>query len=203
MSVAILKCPKCRTPLPEAFFNAGRFAPCPSCRRAVQCETFPALHAGPRLGRPGDPLVDASEASCFFHAEKRAAVACDSCGRLICSLCDLDMGGRHICPQCFSSGRKKGALRDLDHYRTSWASIALLIAVLPLLVFSFVVPFTAVAALVVAFIGLRKPGSITGQRRILTFVLAIGLAVAELGGSIFFGKKLFDDLTTHATGADE
>jgi len=186
--------------LPEAFFNASVFAPCPHCRSAVQCEVFPALYAGPRIGRPGDPLVDAAEASCFFHAEKRAAVACDSCGRFLCSLCDLDMGGRHICPQCFTAGRKKGALRDLDHYRVSWAGIALLVAVLPALAFSFVMPFTAVAALALAAIGLRKPGSITGRRRIVTYVLAIGIALAELGGSVFIGKKLIEDLTTHVRG---
>ena len=30
------------------------------------------------------------EASCYFHAHKRAAVPCDGCGRFLCSLCDLN-----------------------------------------------------------------------------------------------------------------
>ena len=162
------------------------------------CATFPALFTGPRVGRAGDPLVDAEEASCFFHTEKLAAVACDSCGRFLCALCDLEMSGRHICPQCFSAGRKKGSLRDLDHYRTSWAGIALLLAVVPLAFFSFVLPFTAVAALVVVFIGIRKPGSITGQRRIASFILAILIALAELGGSFMFAKRAFEEFTGHA-----
>ena len=110
MAAQDLSCPKCHGVIP-APSSAGRgMAVCPRCRAGVEFEVFPALFAGPRLGRAGEALVDASEASCFFHAEKRAAVACESCGRFLCALCDLEMEGRHICPTCLAAGRKKGTL---------------------------------------------------------------------------------------------
>ena len=108
MNAQAVSCPKCRLPLPEGMFNTGVPTPCPNCRSELLCEVFPALSAGPRIGRPGDPLVDASEASCFFHPEKRAAIACESCGRFLCALCDLEVESSHICPSCLSAGRKKG-----------------------------------------------------------------------------------------------
>jgi len=67
----VVLCPKCRRALPDALFNRGGFAPCPNCGCEVRCEVFPALFAGPRIGRPGELLVDASHAGCFFHPEKR------------------------------------------------------------------------------------------------------------------------------------
>lgn len=156
---------------------------------------FPAFHAGPRIGRPGEPLVDASEASCFFHAGKRAAIACESCGRFLCALCDLDVGGRHICPACLSAGRKKGSLRNYDQFRLSWPGIALLMAIVLPLGFYPLTPVFAVGALAAAAIGLRQPGSITGQRKIPLYVLVVVLAVAEIVGSVYAGRALIHEFT--------
>jgi len=185
----VLLCPKCRVALPDALYNQGAFAPCPNCGSAVRCEVFPALYAGPRLGRPGELLVDASEASCFFHPEKKAAVACDSCGRFLCALCDLDFSDRHICPSCLAAGRKKGALGNLDHFRLSWSGMALLLSTVPLLAYP-ISCVTAPAAIVVALIGLRKPPSLTGRRRVVTMVLALTFALAEIGAWIWFGRSI-------------
>jgi hypothetical protein len=184
-----LLCPKCRVALPDALFNRGAFAPCPNCGTAVRCEVFPALYAGPRIGRPGELLVDASEASCFFHPEKKAAVACDSCGRFLCALCDLDFAGRHICPSCLAAGRKKGALGNLDHFRFSWTGLALLLSVVPLIVYP-ITCITAPIAIVVALIGLRKPPSLTGRRRVLTLIVALTFSLGEVGAWIWFGRTI-------------
>lgn len=190
-----LACPKCRAPLPEALHNLGHLAPCPACRTAVQCAVFPALHAAPRIGRPGEPLVEASEASCFFHPEKRAAVACEGCGRFLCALCELDLDGRHICPSCLTAGRKKGALGNLDRFRVSYGGIALLVAVLPAIGAWPLTPITAPIALVVACIGLRKPRSLTGRRRVLTYALAFLIAGGEIVAWCVWGGKLWRSLT--------
>lgn len=168
---------------------------CPRCRTHAEFEAFPALFAGLRIGRPGDALVDASEASCFFHAEKRASVACESCGRFLCALCDLEMDGRHICPTCLAAGRKKGALKNLDQFRVMWPGVALLMTVvLPLAFYPFT-PLFAIGALIVLAVGMRHPGSITGRRKILLYVLAIVFAVAELAGSVYLGKTLITSFT--------
>ena len=186
-------CPKCRVALPDALFNRSEFAPCPNCGVAVRCEVFPALYAGPRIGRPGELLVDASEASCFFHPEKKAAVACESCGRFLCALCDLDFAGRHICPSCLAAGRKKGALGNLDHFRFSWTGLSLLLSTIPLLLFPFffLTLVTAPTAIVVALIGLRRPASLTGRRRVIGLTVALALAVAEIIAWIWLGRTFF------------
>jgi hypothetical protein len=186
-----IACPSCRAPLPEAAWQNGPVQ-CPACRKGIELEVFPALFAGPRIGRPGEPLVDASEASCFFHAEKRAAVACESCGRFLCALCDLEVDGRHICPSCLAAGRKKGAMKGLDQFRLSWPGIALLMAIVLPLAFYPLTPLWGASALVALAIGLRKPGSITGRRRWLVWTFALVLALGELIGGILLGKALFE-----------
>jgi hypothetical protein len=160
----------------------------------VQWAVFPALYAGPRIGRPGEPLVEASEASCFFHVEKRATIACESCGRFLCALCDLELEGRHLCPNCLSAGRKKGALANLDHFRLSYSGIALLVALLPILAFWPMTVITAPASLLVLIVGWRKPPSLTGRRRIFTAILAAVLALVQIGAWIFWGGKLWQAL---------
>jgi hypothetical protein len=186
----VLTCPQCRTPVPDARCNTGTFAPCPSCGRQLQCEVFPAFHGGPRIGRPGEAIVDATDASCFFHPDKRAAVACESCGRFLCALCDLDFAGQHICPTCLASGRKKGTLGSFDHFRVSWTGIALVLSIVPLVIFYPISIVTAPAAIVVALLGLRKPPSLTGRRRVIAFSLAMIFSLAEIGAWFWFGGAL-------------
>lgn len=138
-------------------------------------------------------LVDPSDASCFFHAGKKAAVACETCGRFLCSLCDLEFGGRHICPPCLAAGRKKGTLGKYDHFRLSWSGVALLIAVALPLASIGLTPANlgfGIVAVVVALIGLKKPRSLTGRRRIVSFTLAILFGLAETVALIWFGGKL-------------
>lgn len=169
---------------------------CAHCRTEFRYEALPPLFGGPRVGRPGELLVDASEASCFFHPEKRAAVACESCGRFLCSLCDLEVEGRHICPACFSAGRKKGTLGVLDQFRLSWPGLALVSVLLLPLGFYPLTPVFAACGLVFLGIGLSKPGSITGRRRILLYVFATLLAVGELVGSVYAGRALIRNFTS-------
>ncbi len=177
--------------LPETAWRSGP-AQCPACRTSIELEVFPALFAGPRIGRPGEPLVDAGDASCFFHPEKRAAVACESCGRFLCALCDLEVDHRHICPSCLAAGRKKGAMQGLDQFRLSWAGIALLVAIVLPLVFYPLLPVWGASALVLLIIGLRKPGSITGRRRVVLYTVTFSIALAEVIGGVMIGKALFD-----------
>ena len=106
----------------------------------------------------------------------KAVIACESCGRFLCTLCDLEFGGRHICPNCLSAGRKKGALGNYDHFRLSWSGVALTLAIVPAVAFIGFAPFNlafGLVAIVVAFIGLKKPRSLTGRRRVVSFTLAV------------------------------
>ena len=69
----------------------------------------------------------------------------------------------------------------------------MLIAVVPPIAFIGLTPgnlIFGIVAVVVALIGLKKPRSLTGRRRIVSFTLAIVLGVAEIVALIWFGGKL-------------
>lgn len=74
-----------------------------------------------------------------------------------------------------------------------YGGIAFLIALLPLLIAWPVTFITGPLAVFVAIYGWNKPQSLTGTRR-LSYVLAIGLGLAETLGWGFAFAKLFSIL---------
>ena len=73
--------------------------------------------------------------------------------------------GRHFCPACLETGKTKGRIKSLDNQRTLYDSIALSLAVLPILIFYFTI-ITAPMALFVAIRYWKTPQSILRRTRI-------------------------------------
>src|ERR1043166_5695656 len=117
MNSSAVLCSRCNAPLPEILFNRQECVPCPACSSLLQVESFPALFRPIPQGRPGEALLVETESSCFYHPEKKAAVPCDSCGRFLCALCDCELHGKHFCPACLETGRKKGKIKSLENTR--------------------------------------------------------------------------------------
>jgi len=169
-----LLCPKCKTPLREDMLNREQLAPCAACAAPLQVQIFPALFRPLQMGRSGESLVLETESSCFFHPQKKAVVHCEGCGRFLCGLCDCELHGQHFCPQCLETGKKKGKIKSIENERTLYDSIALGLAVAPLLLF-YITFLTAPAALYVSIRYWKAPRSIvrrTNIRLILTVILA-------------------------------
>jgi hypothetical protein len=178
-----LQCVSCNTPVPEALFNQSEPKPCGKCGRLLQVEVFPAFYQPTARGREGDPLIAEGEASCFYHPQKKATVPCEACGRFLCALCDCELHGKHFCTSCLETGRQKGKIQKLENERIRYDSIALALALYPL-VLVFGVYFTCITAPMALFISFRhwnSPGSIVHHTKI-RFVLAIILSVLELVG---------------------
>jgi hypothetical protein len=169
-----ISCTRCKAKLPWEIFNTPEPVTCPSCGVLTYAAVFPAASEGPRKGEVGDALLDGSEASCFYHAAKKAVVACEMCGRFLCSLCDIELGDRHLCSGCISSGRKKGKIKNLGRRRTLHDEVALALAVVPVL---FVWPtlITAPLAIILAIRNWNAPGSIIPRTKI-RFILALLIA---------------------------
>ena len=180
MPALAVTCPKCNAPLPDSAINTGDLTDCPFCRVRVQVEVFPALLRPMEAANPGEAILVDGEASCFYHPHKRASVPCASCGRFVCALCDVELNGRHLCPVCLDTGQKKGKLADLENKRTLYDSMALTLAILPLVVW-FTTLLTAPAAIVVAIYAWKKPSSIVPRTRIRIY-LAILIALLEIAG---------------------
>ncbi|MEY2410511.1 MAG: hypothetical protein QOF48_3181 [Verrucomicrobiota bacterium] len=178
MIAASAVCPQCKCPIPAEFCNLSEPAPCPSCRTSVLVQVFPAAFHETAAGQTAEPIVEAGTASCFYHQQKKAVTHCDVCGRFLCALCEVDIGGQHICPICLRPGKKKGKLASLDSSRTLWDSAALVLCLVPIIVWPVVI-VTAPAAMTVAILSFYKPGSLVPRRRWRS-ILVLALSPLEI-----------------------
>ena len=132
-----ITCTKCYQPLPSELFNTPEMTNCPNCGVALKVDVFPAFFKTIASGRPGGTLVLDNESSCFYHPQKKAVIPCDMCGRFLCALCDVELHGQHLCPNCLETGKNKGKLKSLENRRTLYDAIALRLAVYPMILFVF------------------------------------------------------------------
>ena len=187
-------CVHCKSPLlqraTESGFSVtiGEMAPCPACGVLTQVEIYPSFFQAETVGKAAEPLASSEEASCFYHPQKKAAVPCESCGRFLCALCDVELNGQHLCPNCIQTARNKGRLRNLENERMLYGSIALTLSVLPLLIW----PFTLISAPLAIYVAIRywnAPQSLVSQNRIRN-ILALLFAVPQVVGWLILAWKL-------------
>ena len=169
-----LSCTKCKGELPLQLVNVPGFTRCPHCRAELALEIFPALFRAPEKGSVGDALVVDTHASCFYHAQKQAATVCGTCGKFICSLCDVEVEGQHLCPPCLENSQKQGKLKSLENRRTLNETIALHLCLLSILIF-YISFITAPLALYWAIKHRKTPSSIVRNTK-LSWFLAVFLS---------------------------
>lgn len=177
-------CPHCQTPLPGALCNTPGLVGCPACLGSLQATVFPAAFRAVERGASGERIGIEGDAGCFYHPGRKAVLACEGCGRFLCALCDVPLAGRHLCPACIETGKKKGKLVNLHRNRVLFDDVALALAVYPIVIPGFgwmFSPLTAPTCLYVAFRYWKEPLSIVRQSR-WRFVLAILLASLTLVG---------------------
>lgn len=174
-------CSRCNTPLAVEAFNTGEMAHCTGCRAKTLITVFPALLRGIASGKPAETLQVDTDASCFYHPQKKAEIACGNCGRFLCALCDVDLNGQHLCPPCIEAGKQKGKLEHLENRRVLYDDIAVSLALYPIIIFIifYVSILTAPIALYVAIRYWNAPSSVVPRTKV-RFVLAIGIATLQL-----------------------
>src|SRR5882672_284959 len=175
-----LLCPKCKVPLLDSMFNQPQLSSCPGCAAPLQVEIFPVFFRSVATGRAGEAILVEGESSCFYHPQKKAVLPCDGCGRFLCALCDCELNGQHFCPVCLEVGRTKGKIKSLENERVLYDSIALSLAILPLVIAYFTI-LTAPMALYVAIRYWNAPRSIVHRTK-SRLVLAVIFAALELLG---------------------
>lgn len=177
-------CPHCQTSLPGALCNTPGLVDCPACRGSLHAAVFPALFRPVEHGTAGERIGLEGEAGCFYHAGRKAVLACEGCGRFLCALCDVPLGGQHLCPACIETGKKKGKLANLNRHRVLHDDVALALAAYPLVIpiFGWIVsPLTAPACFYVVFRYWKEPLGVVRRSR-WRYVLAILLAALTLAG---------------------
>jgi hypothetical protein len=172
---------------------------CPSCRAALTILVFPALSRDRPVSESGERALD-GDAACFFHAEKKASVVCDRCGRYICALCDLPVGSRHVCPSCLDSGlEQQERMPELISRRLCWGQLSFLLGVLPPFILWVMFPLLMVSgggAVYCGLYGWNKPGSLVkGPQRVLaSFGILFGLL--QIIGVIAIGLLAWKGITS-------
>ncbi len=188
----MLRCMRCKTSLPWEVFDTPDWTSCPVCRSVFRALGFPAAFRSLNGEAGASSLLPEGASSCFYHLQKVAVLPCDSCGRFLCSLCDVELSGQHLCPGCVAAGRKKGKLTQLENHRFRYDKIALGLAVLPVLLVAtmWFTIFTAPAAIFVALRYWKAPSSLLAHTKV-RFVVAILIAVAQIGGWAWLLLTLF------------
>lgn len=177
--MAGIHCPHCNR-LTDFGGEPGRSQSfvCRHCHTAATVELFPAHGRGLQAGRVG-VASGADEAACFFHAEKRAEAACDQCGRYLCALCDIHVGERHFCPQCFGGdGRMSAPSGITERNRTMRGRLGFWLALGSLLLG----PLAAIGGPIAIYLGirgLREPPSLIGKRTTALAITAIVIGLLE------------------------
>ena len=175
MNLRDILCPRCQAPLAEIDFNQSQLAPCPACAAPLQVEIFPALYRPVLSGREGEAVLIGTESSCFYHPQKKAVVPCEACGRFLCALCDVELDGKHLCPACLESGKKKKTIHSLEDMRMLYNRQALVLAVLPLFI-------TGLAAIYVAARYWKAPTSLVRPMR---WAMPVALVLGTLQTLVF------------------
>src|SRR5438270_12600383 len=134
MNSPLISCSKCKTSLAGEVYNLPQMTPCPACDVPLQVEIFPAFFRRIAPGRDGEALLEEVESSCIYHPQKKAVVPCEACGRFLCALCEVELDGKHLCPACLESGKKKKTIHSLEDMRMLYNRQALVLAVLPLFI---------------------------------------------------------------------
>ena len=180
-----IHCPKCHLPIPPAQFNTRVMTNCPACGVASKIDIFPAFFKEIIPGNPGEKLLVETEASCFYHPQKKAVLPCERCGRFLCALCDVELHGRHLCPNCLESGKRKGQWQNLENHRTLYDAIALRVAIYSILFFFWPNFIGAPVALFIALRYRNAPASIVARTRIRAIAAIVLASLQIVGWGVF------------------
>lgn len=180
----MISCTQCNASLDREIINKYVLMPCPSCNSLLRVDVFPAMFRRIPTGKSGEVLLEKSEASCFYHPQKKAVIVCSLCGRFLCNLCDVEFNEKHLCPSCLEKGRTKRKIKSLEDQRTCYDKIALLIAIIPMLGFWLTI-LTAPISLFITIRYWKAPGSIVRKTKI-RFIVAFLIASLQIVGWTFF-----------------
>jgi hypothetical protein len=172
-----LPCPRCKRTLgPESWADAHH-GTCFRCKTDYEFVAFPALNAV-RTHVAAQAAVLAEDSVCFFHAENRAEVICEACGRLLCPVCAVPFAGQKLCPTCIA-GTKASEAPGTVRSRTLYDSLALTLAILPpaTIVFAVFSLITAPIALGIAIYGWKKPGSLVRRTRVRLVIAIVAASI--------------------------
>lgn len=186
------RCRSCFQSIPLQKLNRPGFVHCDHCGGRGAYWLFPAFYSGLQPGKLA-PSRTEGQASCFFHPEKVASVACDACGRFLCSLCDVTLGKSHLCTHCLKSKDKVSGASRLENERILHDSITLTLALAVPVFFWPATVVTAPWALYRSIRYFRTPSSLVIQGRWRLYVSMLASAsevILMLVGTFYLVSRM-------------
>ena len=177
-----LRCDVCDAAISEDAINRPEPVVCARCGAPARVHVFRAMFEKTQAGTTPQAVQLDDESNCFYHPKKKAVLPCDHCGRFLCALCEIEIHGRHFCSGCVEQGATDGRMTELKPEYIHYDSIALGLAVLPI-IFLWPTLFTAPAALYFVVRYWKRPLSILPRRRwrFLVAALLAGMQVTAWG----------------------
>jgi hypothetical protein len=174
----LAQCPICRAPLSGETSSAEEFVPCGYCSSEITATKFPA-NLRVSSDTPAEPVRN-EDSPCFFHAENRAATVCDSCGRFLCTVCQVQTGSEVCCPDCIAKNRNEPSAPQFFDQTVLFDNIAVLLTFLSLLTGFYLVGGLLVALVSTGLIiyGWGRQRTIVKRSR-LRFIFAAFLAAVQ------------------------
>ena len=165
-------CDKCREPLRSAQNGVPSLIKCDICGTEYTGALFKVADRFVSHAVASTDVRDMEDAQCFFHPGKEAVAVCSVCGRMMCSLCNIEQNSGHICPSCINVRKHT----DIDGF--SRRSLAYIQLAWILLLGSAIIPvIPACASLFFSISGLRNRDYSYSKGRKISLGLAAVLAL--------------------------
>ena len=178
-----VSCGCCQSPVWRPLDELDARTRCGSCGGEVEVHAFPALWED-RSQTAAEAVLLEGESCCFYHAEKRATVVCEGCGRFLCGLCDIAWEGRNFCPACVEASNANTKEKTFQPSHTYMDSILLSASIMGFLIFQLAL-VTAPMVLILAIVNMRKRMSVLPRGR-WRLVLACLFSVLQIVLWAFF-----------------
>ncbi len=181
------QCPRCRAPLAEEMHDGANV--CLQCLGDFEARVFRPPQRSARVLQLAQSGPEGA-VSCANHARNAAVAACDRCGLLICSLCQLDVESGKLCPSCFERLSQDVAA---DTTRTRWRDYGSLAGVWAFAGLFFSAFFFGIPLGLISLYYCFKAFRHRESRSSLTFViLAFAVALADIFISSWMLLSLFN-----------
>jgi hypothetical protein len=150
MRSTIVRCSACDRALTLPHTVGSGTLTCTHCSQATRLWLFPALYRE-KSGTEAQHLLDEGHSSCMNHPTKQAVTVCNGCGKFLCSLCDIDWNGEHVCSTCIEHRKSDDTKNELRSEYIHYDRVVLALALA-----SFVLYFLGVVLAPIAlYIGWR------------------------------------------------
>lgn len=181
------RCKHCFVTLPREALNRPGWVSCEQCGKRGAYWLFPAFYRADAMGQLAESRGE-GQASCFFHCDKVATVACDGCGRFLCSVCDVPVGKSHLCTSCLQAKDQRSGAQWFENERLLHDSMTLTLALAVPILFWPGTIVSAPYALYRSIRHFRTPSSIVSEGRwrlYLAMVVSAAQVLAIVIGLLF------------------